>query len=93
MTATIGAITCEESAHGNEKQSDETPEEIEEARSDQDAPPESILIAAGDYPGRGCCSGSTLGIAGMISSTVPGRVTDGFSGLCTARSLLRCLDV
>jgi hypothetical protein len=51
MTAPVGAITSEEEAHGKEKQGDEAPEEIEEDRSNQDAPPESILIAAGDFLG------------------------------------------
>jgi hypothetical protein len=37
MRPPIGAITSEEEAHGNEKQSDETPEEIEDARSNQAA--------------------------------------------------------
>jgi hypothetical protein len=73
MRPPIGAITSEEEAHGNEKQNDETSEEIEEARRNQAAqtqissiilsPPahqseNDTLIAAGDCPPRDFYSGS-----------------------------------
>jgi hypothetical protein len=45
----MGAITSEEKAHDKERQNDEAPEEIEEARSDQTPPPESLLIARKEF--------------------------------------------
>lgn len=45
--APTGAVVNQEESDGNKKKSDETPEEIFEARSNQDAPSENIIVAAG----------------------------------------------
>jgi hypothetical protein len=74
LVAPKGAITSEEKAHGKEKQRNEAPEEIEEDRSHQTAPPETLLIATGGIrpQGFGSASRQNLACGGTRGDTFEG---------------------